>query len=86
VCLQASFCACLQGSREQGAKEPIPQDPHSLFFPTGEITTNPVQITETISDHFRANHMRPSNLDPAAIWVHGLQSEDMEALLRGGSV
>ena len=27
--------------------------------------------------------MRPSNLDPAAVWIHGLQSEDMEAVLSG---
>jgi len=69
--------------RKLGYKEPVPQDPHSLVLPTGEITTNPVRITETITDHFRAHHMRPSNLDPAAVWIHGLQSEDMEAVLSG---
>ena len=69
--------------RKLGYKEPVPQDPHSLVLPTGEITTNPVRITETITDHFAAHHMRPSNLDPAAVWIHGLQSEDMEAVLSG---
>jgi hypothetical protein len=55
-----------------GYKEPIPQDPHSVVLPTGEITTTPVQIT---FEHMTCGHL------PAAVWVHNLQY--IEALLGG---